>query len=78
MANEPRTNPKQGKEYEIHLKGTLSDQWTDWFDGMDIRYDEEGNTILTGLVVDQAALHGLLDKVRDMGMTLLSVTQLTL
>lgn len=78
MANKPLANPKQGKEYEILLKGMLSDQWTDWFDGMDIRCDEEGNTILTGPVVDQAALHGLLDKVRDMGMTLLSVTQSTL
>lgn len=64
------------EEYEIRVKGILSDQWTDWFDGMKFRYDSEGNTILTGQVVDQAVLHGILDKVRDLGMTLLSVTRL--
>ncbi len=64
------------EEYEIRLRGILGDQWTDWFDGMEIRYDSDDNTTLTGPVVDQAALHGLLDKVRDMGMILLSVTRL--
>jgi hypothetical protein len=64
------------EEYEIRVKGILSDQWTDWFDGMVIRYDAEGNSTLIGAVVDQAALHGMLDKVRDLGMTLLSFTRL--
>lgn len=67
------TAPKPGEEYEIHLKGILSDQWTDWFEGMEINYDGEGNTVLTGPVPDQAALYGLLEKCRDLGMTLLSV-----
>lgn len=64
------------EQYEILIKGILGDQWSDWFDDMELRYDEHGNTTLTGPVVDQAALHGLLDKVRDLGMTLLSVTRL--
>jgi hypothetical protein len=60
--------------YEIRIEGILDDQWTDWFDGFDILADADGNSTLVGLVADQAALHGLLDKVRDLGMTLLSVT----
>jgi hypothetical protein len=73
-----RSNPaaEPMEEYEILVKGILSDQWTDWFDGMDLRTDGEGNTILTGRVVDQAALYGLLDKCRDLGLTLLSFTRL--
>jgi len=62
--------------YEILIKGILGDQWSDWFEDMEFRFDEYGNTTLTGAVVDQAALHGLLDKVRDLGMTLLSVIRL--
>jgi hypothetical protein len=63
--------------YQIRLKGILSDQWSDWFDGMSLRSDAEGSTILTGPVADQAALYGLLDKTRDLGLTLISVTRLT-
>ena len=59
--------------YQIKIKGHLGSQWTDWFDGLTITLEEDGNTLLTGLVVDQAALHGLLKKVRDLGMPLLSV-----
>jgi hypothetical protein len=59
--------------YEICLKGHLDDRWSDWFGGMTITLEEDGNTLLTGPVVDQAALHGLLKKVRDLGMTLVSV-----
>ena len=59
--------------YEIHLKGHLSSQWTDWFEGLTITLEENGDTLLTGPVIDQAALHGLLKKVRDLGMSLLSV-----
>ena len=51
-------------------------EWTDWFEGLTITLEEDGNTLLTGLVVDQAALHGLLKKVRDLGMPLLSVCPL--
>ncbi|HBO34120.1 MAG TPA: hypothetical protein DD636_05195 [Anaerolineaceae bacterium] len=59
--------------YEIRIKGHLDDWWSDWFDGLTITLEEDGNTLLTGPVVDQAALHGLLKKVRDLGMPLLSI-----
>ena len=59
--------------YQIRIKGHLSPQWTDWFEGLTITLEENGTTLLTGPVIDQAALHGLLKKVRDLGMPLLSV-----
>jgi hypothetical protein len=59
--------------YEIRLKGHLNDRWADWFEGFAIRLEDNGDTLLTGPVVDQAMLHGLLKKVRDLGMPLLSV-----
>ena len=58
--------------YEIRVKGHLSPQWVGWFEGLTITLDD-GDTLLTGSVIDQAALHGLLKKVRDLGMPLLSV-----
>ncbi|NTU81148.1 MAG: hypothetical protein HGA45_17490 [Chloroflexales bacterium] len=61
--------------YEIRLKGHLDDRWADWFDGLTITRADNGETVLTGLVADQAALHGLLRKVRDLGLPLLSVVQ---
>jgi hypothetical protein len=60
--------------YQIKIKGLLDSQWTDWFDGMTISPTEDGDTLLTGPVEDQAALHGLLKKVRDSGMSLVSVS----
>ena len=62
--------------YEIRLKGHLDDRWADWFDGLTITLEEDGNTLLTGPIVDQAALHGLLKKVRDLGLPLVSVSPL--
>lgn len=59
--------------YEIRIKGHLENRWANWFEGLTITALDNGETLLTGLVVDQAALHGLLRKVRDLGMPLLSV-----
>jgi hypothetical protein len=61
--------------YQIRIKGHLGHQWTDWFEGLTITLEENGETLLTGPVVDDAALHGLLKKVRDLGMPLLSVNR---
>jgi hypothetical protein len=63
------------ERYEIRIKGHLDDKWADWFEGLTITREDNGETLLIGLVVDQAALHGLLRKVRDLGMPLLSVTR---
>lgn len=62
--------------YQIRVKGHLDQHWSDWFGGMTITLDENGDTLLTGPVVDQAALHGLLRKVRDLSLLLLSITRL--
>jgi hypothetical protein len=59
--------------YQIRIKGHLGRQWTDWFEGLAITLEDNGETLLTGPVVDQAALYGLLRKVRDLGTPLLSV-----
>lgn len=61
--------------YEIRIKGHLDSQWVTWFDDMTITLDDNGDTLLSGPVADQAALHGLLKKVRDLGMPLVSVVQ---
>lgn len=58
---------------EIRIKGHLNQQWADWFGGLTITLEENGDTILTGPVVDQAALYGLLRRVRDLGLPLVSV-----
>jgi len=75
MANElhPETDTGQVVVYQIRLKGHLDRQWTDWFEGLTITLEDNGETLLTGPVIDQAALHGLLRKARDLGMPLLSV-----
>ena len=67
------TDSSQLLVYQIRIKGHLGQQWTDWFDGLTITLTEDGDTLLTGPLVDQAALHGLLKKVRDLGMPLISV-----
>ena len=59
--------------YEIRLKGHLEARWEQWFDGLIISLEEDGSTLLSGPLADQAALHGILKKVRDVGLTLLSV-----
>jgi hypothetical protein len=67
----------QPARYEIRIKGHLDDRWAAWFDGLTITREDNGNTLLTGAVTDQAALHGLLRKVRDLGTPLLSVMRVT-
>jgi hypothetical protein len=59
--------------YQIRVKSHLGPEWTDWFDGLTITLEENGDALLTGLVIDQAALYGLLKKVRNLGMALISV-----
>jgi hypothetical protein len=75
MSNEldPKTDPGQPVVYQIRIKGHLGAQWADWFGGVTVTLEDNGDTLLTGPVVDQAALHGLLKKVRNLGMSLLSV-----
>jgi hypothetical protein len=63
------------ERYEIRLKGHLENRWAVWFEGLTITALDNGETLLTGPVVDQAALHGVLRKVRDLGLPLLSVTR---
>ncbi len=60
--------------YQMRIKGHLGPQWTDWFGGLTITLENNGDTLLTGPVVDQAALHGLLRKVRDLGLPLVSIS----
>ena len=70
----PKSDPGQPVIYDIRIKGHLGRQWTDWFGEMTFTLEDNGDTLMTGPVVDQAALHGLLKKVRDLGMPLISVT----
>lgn len=61
--------------YEIRLKGHLDSRWAAWFDGLNLTNESDGTTVIHGPVVDQAALHGLLQKLRDTGLPLVSVAQ---
>ena len=75
MSNEITSESEKAQPmvYQIRIKGHLGRQWTDWFGGLTLTLEDNGETLLTGPVVDQAALHGLLRKVRDGGMPLVSV-----
>ena len=66
-------NKQWGKYYQILVKGHLESYWSQWFNGMMIEQLSGGDTTLSGYVIDQAALHGLLAKIRDLGLTLVSV-----
>jgi hypothetical protein len=72
----PKLDPGQLIVYQIRIKGHLGSQWMNWFDGLNITVEDNGDTLLTGPVIDQAALHGLLRKIRDLGMPLLSVIRI--
>lgn len=72
MSTGPHHNPGR---YEIRLRGHLDSRWAAWFDGLTLTHSSDGTTIISGPVADQAALHGLLQKVRDLGLPLVSVTQ---
>ncbi len=76
MGNKKPLNEEHNQHqcYEIRLEGHLNDRWSDWFEGLTITLEDNGDTLLTGLAIDQAALHGLLRKVRDLGLPLVSVT----
>ena len=63
----------QAEKYEIRVEGHLDIRWASWFDGLALAHETDGTTVLHGPVVDQAALHGLLQKVRDLGVPLVSV-----
>ena len=80
MSNErnPKTDPDRAMIYQIRIKGQLERRWIEWFGDVTITLEENGDTVLTCLVVDQAALHGLLKKVRDLGLPLLSVNRVEL
>jgi hypothetical protein len=62
--------------YRIRLHGRLDTRWSEWLDGMEITYDNDGTTVLSGPVVDQSALHGLLARLRDLGLPLISLTRI--
>ncbi len=66
---------ERGDWYEIRIQGRLDDRWSAWLDGLTLSHTDEGTTVLRGTVTDQAALHGLLHKLRDIGLPLLSVTR---
>lgn len=61
------------QQVKIRVQGHIDEQWSEWFEGLTLTHTEKGETVLTGLVADQAALHGLLAKVRDLGLSLVSV-----
>jgi hypothetical protein len=67
---------REAGRYEIRIKGRLDPRWAAWFDGLGLTHESDGTTIICGRVADQAALHGLLQKVRDIGLPLVSVTQI--
>ena len=76
MSDTSTGNHNGARWYEIRLKGHLDSRWAAWFDGLSLTHDSDGTTVISGPVLDQAALHGLLQKVRDVGIPLVSVAQI--
>jgi hypothetical protein len=69
---------QRSERYEVRVRGALDDRWSAWFEDLELRSQPDGVTVLTGPVVDQAALHGLLAEIRDLGLPLLSVRRIDL
>ena len=76
MTKQTTGRSADSSRYEIRLEGRLDHRWAAWFDGMTLVHAGDGNTLLTGAALDQAALHGVLRQIRDLGLPLLAVTQL--
>jgi hypothetical protein len=75
MGNTP-TDPRDGSgRYEVRVKGRLDTRWAAWFDGFSLTHGRDGTTVLAGFVVDQAALHGVLRRLGDVGLPIVSVTR---
>ena len=70
------TNTETSAVYQVKVQGRLAPEWAEWFDGMQISHDAHGDTLLTGALPDQAALHGLLARVRDLGLVLLALNHI--
>ena len=77
-APDPSPQPDQPAVYQIRIEGHLPPQWAEWFEGLTVAQEDTGETLLTGPVIDQAALYGLLKKVRDLGLPLISVNQISI
>ena len=73
VSEEDHEHSAESQAYQIRIKGYLNDSWSEWFEGLTITHEEDGTTVLTGPVADQPALHGLLVKIRDLGLPLVSV-----
>jgi hypothetical protein len=79
MTDQPTWNPDRSEagRYEIRVRGRLDAHWAAWFDGLTVGQESDGTTVISGTVADQAALHGVIKRVRDLGLPLVSVTRLS-
>lgn len=76
VSEEDRKHSLESQVYQIRIKGHLNNSWSEWFEGLSMTHEEDGTTVLTGPVADQPALHGLLVKIRDLGLPLVSVNRI--
>lgn len=74
--SKPHSKSPETPIYEIRVGGHLSDEWVNWFEGLTITLEDNGNTLLTGRIVDQAELYGVLRRIRDLGLPLISVNRI--
>jgi hypothetical protein len=78
IKQDPMREPNSSMTYQIRIKGHLDAKWADWFEGLTITLEDTGETILTGVIVDQSSLYSLLKKIHNLGMMLISVNQVEL